>query len=139
MVLPASVDPQVFPRVALFVEAGFEQQPPTRLVTGQAGGLDPVQAEALEGILEHRPERFGRVTMAGVDGADPVAERRGLGYAAAQIGKRHAAEQDVVRGPENQETVGHSLAHLGAVQLEPAAERTALGGPGCLGTIFYNF
>ena len=54
MIFPDTVNSQISPRQPLLGEAGFEQYAAAGLVGGQAGGLQPVQAEALERESRHR-------------------------------------------------------------------------------------
>mgnify|MGYP003693634893 CR=1 FL=1 len=48
MVLPFALDAQILPGVALLLEAGSDQQRSAGSIARQAGGLDAMEAEAIE-------------------------------------------------------------------------------------------
>ena len=53
---------------------------------------------------------------------DPIADRRHLGDAAADIGERDRANEGVVGGAENEERIGDVALDVADVALDPAAE-----------------
>ena len=89
---------QIVAGVALLLKAGAQQQRAARHVGRQAGGLDPVQAQPVEGEIEDQRQRRGHIALAGERLADPVAEARRLGDAAPHIGQADAADQRLVVG-----------------------------------------
>ena len=125
MVLPAAVDPQILPGVTLLAEPAALKQRAAGLVLGQAGRLDAVQREVVEGEIQDRAQRLGHVALAGMAAADPVAETGRLRDAAAQVRERRAAEHRLVVAAQDQEAVGGSLLPLPVVGLDPPPE----GGP----------
>src|SRR5258705_3646537 len=105
MVLPTAVDAEIIAGAAFFPEAELEQKPPARLVVGQAGGFDAMQAQFAEAIRDDATERLAHIAAMGMGGPDPIAEARGLGDTAADLAQRDAAEPDIVLAPRDQEAV----------------------------------
>jgi integrase len=87
VVLPAAVDQEIVAGIALLVEAGAQQDGAARRVGRQAGGLDPVQAQPVEGEIEDERQRRRHQPLAREGLADPVAEARRFGDAAAHVRK----------------------------------------------------
>src|SRR5262245_64736895 len=65
VVLPATVDAQVLPGVALFGEAQLHEEPAAGCIVWQAGCLDPMQTETVEGIGHQGLQRLGHVAVSG--------------------------------------------------------------------------
>src|SRR6185437_11609757 len=124
VVLPAPVDAEILAGVAFLAEAGLEQQPAARPVMRQAGRLDAVQLQALEGKAQHQAEAGGHVSPPGIALADPISEARGLGDAAADVAQAEPADQRAVVAAEQEEAV----ALVGAPVRHIALEATAKGG-----------
>src|SRR3546814_18034316 len=75
---------QVLAGVALLAEADLQQQAAAGVVARQAGGLDPMQGQLLEGELDHRRGGLAHEALARVAPADPVADAR---YEEGLVGK----------------------------------------------------
>src|SRR5262249_34825250 len=105
MVLPDAIDLQVAPRRAFPAEAGLFENPRGGTVVGQAGRLEPMQAERAESKGKNRLDGIGHVAVAGVRRTNPVADRSGLGDATANRTDAEAAEQGRVPVPEDEEGV----------------------------------
>ena len=57
-----------------------------------------MQPQPVEGEVEHQRQRRGHISLPREGLADPVAEARGLGDAAPQVGQADAADQRLVVG-----------------------------------------
>src|ERR1700674_1765544 len=93
VVLPFAVDAEVFAGVAFLVEAAAGEEVAAGVVVGEAGGLDAVQVQAVEGEADHQAQRLLHVAPAGKALAHPVAEARRLGDAAAHVGEADTAHE----------------------------------------------
>src|SRR5882672_7795322 len=105
MVLPAAVDAQILAGVTLLAEPDLAQEAAAGGVVRQAGGLDTVQAEAVEDEQHERLQRLGHIALARIGLADPIAEIGGLGDAPADIAQIDAAQQGMVVAAEDEEAV----------------------------------
>ena len=126
MVLPKAGDLEIAARQSFPFEAAAGEQRDRRRVVGQAGRLDPMQLQMLEG--KAHGEADGRCHQAAprIGGADPVAQRCRLGDAAAHIREGEGAQQLPLARGKDEEWVGRIVLDLAPVALDAAAE----GGPG---------
>src|SRR5215469_2057852 len=90
MVLPGAVDAEIFAGKAFAAEPGLLEQPDRGRVGRDAGGLDAMQAQRLEGERDEAADRRRHVALPPMDRADPIAEIAGLRAAAPDIGEREA-------------------------------------------------
>src|SRR3546814_12696541 len=102
VILPFAADAQISAGIALLAEAGLEQKPPARGVAGQAGRLDPVQAQLAEAESQHRSQRLGHEAVACVALADPVADGGRLGHPTPDVREADSAAQ-LLRPPFEQQ------------------------------------
>ena len=56
VVLPASIDAQILPRIALAMESDLFEEADRGVVVRQAGRLDPVEVERVEGEADDRAD-----------------------------------------------------------------------------------
>src|SRR5690349_8131259 len=124
MVAPFAVDLQIALGLADFAEAEFCQEVPAGAVLRDAGGIDAVEPQALEGVRQQHADGVGHVAVIGVFLAHPVAEIGGLRDAAADVVEVHAAEQAIIRLAKDVETV----AEVEAPFLQDARDAVAKHG-----------
>src|SRR5882724_5821332 len=135
MILPAAVDAQILAGIAFLAKADLGQEAAAGGVVGQAGGLDTVQAEAVEDEQHERLQRLGHIALARIGLADPIAEIRGLGDAAADIAEIDAAQQGMVVAAEDEEAVAAVFMPFERGLAQAAAKgrpRQRVDGPGRL-------
>ena len=99
---------------------------------GQASGFHPLQPEVPEGKGERQAHRGPHVPLLGVRGADPIAERRRLGDAAAQEAEGEPADEPFVAFADQEEGISLVAPHLLGVALDAAPEaftRQFIGRP----------
>src|SRR5437870_1573476 len=100
-----------------------------------ASGLDAMQPKSTEGERDQRAHRGGHEASVRVGGAHPVAKTAGLCAAAADVGERQTAEQDLVAAVHDKERIRQIPALILGVALDPSAESRAgqiIGRPGRL-------
>src|SRR6516162_3295379 len=105
MVLPDTIDLQIFDRMALLAEAELGQERATRLVVRQAGGLDAMKSEALESVGQERVHRLAHHALMGEGRPHPITEAAGLRHAAADIAQIDSTHQRLTGGGEDEETI----------------------------------
>src|SRR5882724_11427389 len=93
MVLPFTLDAEILPGVAFLLKAGSDQQRTAGNIARQAGGLDAMEAQAIEREIEDERQCDGHVAPPSEGFADPIAQARGLGDATPQIGQADPADQ----------------------------------------------
>ena len=125
MILPAPGDFQIGPGIAFALEAATRQKPQGGLVVRQAGGLDAMQPQGAEAMIEDGPDRFGHEALTGKGLADPVAEAGGIGITTADIEQAHPANQHIVGTVEDKIAIG-----LVGPRQRPAAPHALAEGSG---------
>jgi hypothetical protein len=88
----------------------------------QAGGLEPVQAQLVEHEGQHRAQGVGHQALAGIGLAHPIADRSGLGDAAANVAEIDAADQAAAIVEEDEQAIGLARPPFADLLAQPAAE-----------------
>src|ERR1041384_4496542 len=91
MVLPDAIDAQIFARVALANEAGVFEETDRTGIAGNAGRLEPVQPQRVEGKWNDGAHCRGHVAVAEERQAHPVAEAARLRDPTPDVGERQSA------------------------------------------------
>src|SRR4029079_3497433 len=98
----------------------------------EAGLWEPVQLERIEHERDNSANGGRHIPLLGMRGADPVAERAGLGHPTAHVAKGEPADQRAVRRREDEQRIAHVLAKVAQIMADAAAEGGAgelVGGP----------
>src|SRR5262245_57255239 len=132
MILPNAVDSQIATREPFALETGLFQQSDRGRVARDAGRLEPVQFERVEHEGHNGANGCGHITLIGVFGPDPIAERAGLGHPAAHVAEREPADEHAGGDCEDEQRVAYVLAKIAQIMANAPAKRGArelVGGP----------
>ena len=122
VILPQSVNAEVFARIALAHEPGVFQQPDRGGIRRNAGRFETMQAQRIERERHQRAHCAGHQAAARKRLADPVADAARLRDAATDIGKRQAADERMIVLAEQEERIGLVRALVLGITPQPAAE-----------------
>src|ERR1700688_1043558 len=122
MVLPHPGDAQVFAGESFASKPGFLQKADRRGIGGNAGSLDAMQPQRLEGERQGAGDRRRHVSCARMGRAGPIAEIAGLGTSAPDIGERQTADQNAVELAKYEERISEIAALVFGVALDSATK-----------------
>src|SRR5947209_6423696 len=135
MVLPQTVDAEIFARITLAYETGFFEQADRGGVGRNACRFEPMQPQRVKTEWDQRLHGASHQAAARERLANPIAETARLSDAAADVGERQPADQRVVALAKKKKRIGRVGALVLGITAQPAPEGAAaqvIGRPGRL-------